>query len=110
MRLTQIHLDYFNERRLPAWAKRIPKHRSAPSIDAVVNAHAGYPGHRAIQVQATLELIKAQRQRFASCLQAMAGMTNCPASPRRQSDVAKWARRITRSSAAPNVEPSRASS
>lgn len=105
MRLTQTHLDYFNERRLPTWSKRIPKHRCAPSIDAVVNAHAGYSDHRAVQVRATLELIRIRRQRFCSCIQAMADLTNCPASPRRQFDVAKWTRRIVRSSPVTQVLP-----
>lgn len=94
MRLTQIHLDYFNARRQPSWSTRVRKPAPGPTIDQVVNAHAGISDRRASEVDSTLALIRMRRRRTNSLLEAMTGISNCHSGHRRVADTAKWAARI----------------
>ena len=102
MQLAQLHLAWWQSKRLPRWTHVIARQPRTPSIDELVNAHVaqdlsdGYLRHG--QVGNTLTLIRMRMHRLGvSNAQAMADLSNCPASPRRSSDVAKWNRRIHRS-------------
>lgn len=95
---TETDLAFYNVRRMPAWAERIerPNQYRGPSIDDVVNAHAGLR-FKDTESHNICVLVRGWLRRGESVRDRLIALASYPTgvNPRKRASLArKWARRI----------------
>lgn len=98
MKLTKTHLEYWAKRKAPKWARQISTVSPHPTIDAVVNANAGFARKDGeAQAHNTLGILRSARKRGV-LLGTLAEMSVCPSTvvnpKRRIGFCQKWLARI----------------
>ena len=92
MRLTQVHIDFWLERKMPGWAQRVDRPRPRVDIDSVVNSHAG--GMRIdTDIHNTLVLLRSYRRRGVRLSEMLAEFAQ-RSSGKRQRLARKWLKRM----------------
>lgn len=95
MRLTQLHLDYWQERDVPDWASQIKHRKQKVSIHTLINVQSN--NRRSSESNNLMQILKMVRRRKCTVfnkLQSIA-LNPCPTdSKRRVAFARKWLKRI----------------
>lgn len=101
MRVTRTHLEFWQARRLPSWAKLSRNPAPAPSIHACINAHAGLRGDeadRSFAIQNTVTLLRVKQRsgrELREYLRSLALQPGTTVRPEKRAACArKWLRRL----------------
>ena len=98
MKLTKTHLEYWAKRKAPKWARQIGAKSPHPTIDAIVNANAGFTWKDGdAQAHNTLSILHGARKRgvLLETLERMSVSAGTVVNPKRRIGFCrKWLMRI----------------